>query len=134
MSDKITNEAMFGALADLAERFGVEVRERVLKAPGVNVQSGLCQVRGRPMLILERKLPLSDKISVMAEALAGMPVDEVYLMPAVRDLLERYRTSPVTPDKIPLTASGRDARSSGMDPRDDGNPDDPEAEDGPARK
>jgi hypothetical protein len=91
MAEKTSPESVYAALRNLAEKLGVEVRERVLKTPGVRVASGKCTVRGNPLVIIERKITVNEKMEVLAEALAPLAHDGMYVMPAARELLESFR-------------------------------------------
>lgn len=53
---------------------------------------GLCKVKGRWRVIIERRASTSEKISVLARALSRFDLEEHFISPAVRELLERYKT------------------------------------------
>jgi hypothetical protein len=96
--------ALLEELKEVATRLGFEVRqERLLREVGYRVRSGSCRVRDTRVILLDRALPVSAQIDILVEELAGHPVDEVYLSPAVRRLLER---ATVTPTVTPAAADG----------------------------
>lgn len=96
--------ALLEELKEVATRLGFEVRqERLLREVGYRVRSGSCRVRDTRVILLDRGLPVSAQIDILVEELAGHPVDEVYLSPAVRRLLER---ATVTPTVTPAAADG----------------------------
>jgi hypothetical protein len=74
---------------DLARDAGIEIRNE----PGsAGVQSGVCRLRGSVWLVLSATDPLEEHLAVAAAALrehAGPLLEERYLPPAVRELLER---------------------------------------------
>jgi hypothetical protein len=82
-------------LVGLAEESGITVRvmPRGSARSGEPLpESGPCQVRGAPWLILAAGEPLSARIDAAVAALrrfAGSDLEDRYLPPAVRDLLER---------------------------------------------
>jgi len=82
--------AVLTELKNLAEKLGISVVERVLLTSPVHVRSGLCVVRGKTRIILERKLAENEKIAIMAESLAKMNLDDVYVMPHIRDIISRH--------------------------------------------
>jgi hypothetical protein len=94
-----TEQAARGAAAQLAlleelktaaARLGFEVRqERLLREVGYRVRSGSCRVRDTRVILLDRTLPPSAQIDVLVEELSGQPMDDVYLSPAARRLLDR---------------------------------------------
>jgi hypothetical protein len=81
--------ALVEELKGLAARLGYEVREeRLLREVGYRVRSGACRIRDARVILLERGLPLSAQVDVLVEALAGQRLEDVYISPAVRNLLE----------------------------------------------
>ena len=73
---------------DLARDAGIEIRHEPASAP---VKSGVCRVRGALWLVLSAADPLEERLAVAADALrahAGPLLEERYLPPAVRELLE----------------------------------------------
>ncbi len=77
-------------LKNLAERLGVTVVERVLLTTPVRVKSGLCVVRGKPRIIIDRKIPDDEKITVLATSLSELSLDDVFVKPGIRDLITRH--------------------------------------------
>jgi hypothetical protein len=84
-----SQEAILDELKALAERLGFEVREeRLLREIGYRVRSGSCRVHERNLILLDRGLPITAQIEILANELAGQPLETVYLSPAARRLLE----------------------------------------------
>lgn len=84
------------ALLDLADEVGLEVRAvRVGGADGDSpVSSGVVRVKGRVWVVLSDSDPSDVQISVLASALAahaGEALDERWLPPALRAVIERAR-------------------------------------------
>jgi hypothetical protein len=99
--------ALLEELKDLATRLGFEVRqERLLREVGYRVRSGSCRVRDTRVILLDRALAAGAQIDILVEELAGHPVDDVYVSPAVRRLLEHAAVAAATPP----------ARAEGVDP------------------
>ena len=73
-------------LAELAEKLGLEVRWEGLIGDG-----GICELRGKRYLFVDRSNDLATQLEVMADALCDEAIDDVYILPEVRDLLERAR-------------------------------------------
>ena len=73
-------------LAELSEKLGIEVRWEGLIGDG-----GICELRGKRILFVDRSLNLNTQVNVMAGALCEEPLDDVYILPEVRDLLEQAR-------------------------------------------
>lgn len=77
-------------LKTAAGRLGFEVREeKLLREVGYRVRSGSCRVRETQVILLDRGLPPAAQIDVLVEELAGCALEDVYLSPAARGLLDR---------------------------------------------
>ena len=73
-------------LAELSEKLGIKVRWEALLGDG-----GICELRGKRYLFVDRSNDLTTQVEVMADALCGEPIDNVFILPEVRDLLDRAR-------------------------------------------
>jgi hypothetical protein len=85
-------EPLFESLKELAEKLGVTVSERNLGKSGVRVKSGLCVIKGREHIIIDKFLTLSKKNAIMARLLSEKDCDSVYALPAVREFLNKRRS------------------------------------------
>lgn len=71
------------ALEEAVTQLGVAVRwERG------SFRGGLCTIVGETVVVLNKRRPVEAHLAILAEALRSLPVDEVYLRPAVRDAVE----------------------------------------------
>jgi len=70
-------------LEDAARQLDVRVR----REKG-NFRGGYCIRSGEEILMLNSQHPPETQVAVLAEALKNLPVDSVYLRPAVRQALE----------------------------------------------
>ena len=91
MARNATQElALLEELKTVVARVGFEVREeKLLREVGYRVRSGSCRVRETHVILLDRGLPVTAQIDVLVEELAQRSLDDVYLSPAARRLLER---------------------------------------------
>jgi hypothetical protein len=84
------DEALCEELKAVATRLGVQVREEVLlREVGYRVRSGACRVRGEDVIFLDRGLTPAERVQVLVDELAARNLDDVYLSPDLRRLLER---------------------------------------------
>jgi hypothetical protein len=91
--------ALLDELKAVAERVGLRVREeRLLREVGYRVRSGRCRLGSDEILFLERGLPVSAQIDVLIDELAGRSLEDVYLSPAARALVERVAAKESSPD------------------------------------
>ena len=81
--------ALVDELAQAASQVGLEVRrERILREVGYRARGGECRLREKDLIILDRDMPADDQIEVLAEALRERNLEEVYLSPAARRILQ----------------------------------------------
>ena len=84
-------EQLFQELKDLAEKLDVTVSEQNLRASGIRVKSGFCKVKGKNLFIIDKHKTLHQKNVLLASFLSGMPHEEVYIVPAVREFLDKHK-------------------------------------------
>ena len=80
MDDSIILQDLESLAADLA----IEIRYDSLEGRG-----GLCKYGGKTCLILNRSLSVQEHIHLLSRALSRFPLDDVFLRPRVRELLEK---------------------------------------------
>jgi len=79
-------ESLLEQLQLLADKLGIEVRSEPLDGPG-----GLCVVKGAQVLFVDSEAPVEEQAHVMCRALAKQDLGGVFIVPEVRDVLERYQ-------------------------------------------
>ena len=82
-------EQLYQELINLAERLQITVSEQNLKMSGFKVQSGLCKVKGQNLFIMDKHKSIHKKIDILASQLAKFPHEDLYVMPTIRELLEK---------------------------------------------
>ena len=83
-------EQTYQNLKELAEKLGVVVSEQNLRSTGIKVKSGLCKVKGKTIIIMDKKLSLQDKNEVLASCLSKLPHEDIFIVPALRDFLDSF--------------------------------------------
>ena len=58
-------EQIYQELKDLAEKLGIHVSEQNFRTTGIAVKSGLCKVKGQPMLIVDKHKSIRKKIGIL---------------------------------------------------------------------
>jgi len=71
------------ALEQVAQRLGVTVRYERATFTG-----GSCTLRGEPLIIVNSKLTLREKVRALAKEVSRLPLEEVFIRPEVRRHLE----------------------------------------------
>jgi hypothetical protein len=83
--------AIIDQLEELIKSFGVQIRHEPVKQDEdlVKVVGGLCLLRGEYLLIINSKTATMDKINTLATALKHFDLDQIYLRPVLRELLDK---------------------------------------------
>ena len=85
------SEHLYHELKAAAEKLGVTVAEKSFRNVGIPVESGLCTVKGRRMYIVDRNKTLSEKVQLLAGCLAGLPTEQIFMVPYVREYIEKMK-------------------------------------------
>ena len=83
----MNSKQVYEAMKDLAEKLDITVSEQSFKQTAIRVESGLCRVRGKWMFIMDKNASLKKKTRLLADCLSEMPHEEIYVVPAVREML-----------------------------------------------
>ena len=103
-------DRLYQELKDLSERLGIEVSEQNFRATGIKARSGYCVVKGSPMFLIDKNKRLHRRIQILSEFLGARVSDDVFVVPAVREHLAKFKATdkradqqaelfPGTPDK-----------------------------------
>jgi ABC-type enterochelin transport system substrate-binding protein len=85
-------DQIYQELKDLAEKLEITVSEQNFRNTGIKVKSGLCKVKGKNMFIMDKHKSIHKKIDALASQLTEFPHEELYVMPAIREILEKKGT------------------------------------------
>ena len=86
----MNDEILLSQFEALAEKLGVLVRDESINLEESFTTGGLCRVDGKYILILNSKATINEKIQVMIKALHQFDLDDIYVKPVLRELLEQY--------------------------------------------
>lgn len=84
-------DRLYRELTDLAEKLGIRVLEQNFRTTGVHVKSGYCKVKDKDHFIIDKHLRINQKNELIAEFLVDWPIDSIYIVPAVREYLDRFK-------------------------------------------
>lgn len=84
-------EQLYQELKNIAEKLGLFVSEQNFRTAGIHVKSGYCKVKGQYQCIIDKHMKLNLKLEALAECLSQMPHESIYVIPAVREYIERYK-------------------------------------------
>jgi hypothetical protein len=83
-------EQTYQDLKELAEKLGVVVSEQNFRSTGIKAKSGLCKVKGKTNIIIDKQLSLQNKNEVLASCLSKLPHENVFMVPALREFLDSF--------------------------------------------
>jgi hypothetical protein len=79
----MTHEQILTELEQLASNCGISIRYEKGDFDG-----GYCVLKAERLIVINKRLALARRASVLAQGLAEVGIDEMYLKPAVREYIE----------------------------------------------
>ena len=86
----IQNEEILGLLEELARNFDITVRYEKIQKESAFFPGGYCKVKGKDLIIINSKASPDDKVEIIARALLLFDLDKMYVLPAVRELIDSF--------------------------------------------
>jgi len=87
----VTPRRVLSELESLAARLGVPVRAEAFSKGLLEGRGGLCWVDGKALIVMDEKLPVPDRIAVLASALAQLELDSTQVPLFLLQTIERSR-------------------------------------------
>jgi hypothetical protein len=78
-------------LEDLALKLGVEVVYEKLENKDFLATAGLCKVKGAYKIFIDPSETIERRIEILAGALSSFDREEIYILPYIREILEKAR-------------------------------------------
>ena len=84
-------EALIDYLEELAESLGIQIRYEAIRQDedSIYVAGGLCLLKGEYVLIINTKSTARERIKTLAMAVKHFDLDQIYIRPVLRELLDR---------------------------------------------
>lgn len=79
----MTHEQLLRELEELAEKSGISIRYEKGDFDG-----GYCILKAERIIVINKRLAVQKRTSILAQALAEVGIEELYLKPAVREFIE----------------------------------------------
>jgi hypothetical protein len=76
-------------LEALAYSLGIEVRTERMPQDDVTISGGLYRLKGKNVIIVDARAPAKDRIRTLVQALKAFDLSDIYVRPALRELLEK---------------------------------------------
>jgi hypothetical protein len=83
-------EQIFQELIAISEKFDITVSEQNFRKTGIKAKSGYCKVKKEKRFIIDTHLNIHKKIDILAEFLTSLPHENIFIVPAVREVLGKY--------------------------------------------
>lgn len=80
-------DILYQKLKELADKLAIEISEQNFRSTGGKARSGLCKIRGQHVFFIDKHLPLKKKAAALAGCLADMPIEQVFMVPALREYI-----------------------------------------------
>lgn len=76
-------------LESLAQKLGIKIRQEDTGFGDISGPGGLCRLKGDYLLIIHPLASAEEKVRLLVRAIKRFPWREMYIRPAVRELLEK---------------------------------------------
>lgn len=76
-------------LEALAYNLGIEVRYEKIPQDDVTISGGLYRLRGKNVVVIDARATAKERIRTLVQALKPFDLSDVYIRPALREILER---------------------------------------------
>jgi hypothetical protein len=74
-------------LEEIAERLSIAVRYDDFIGMDFKVKGGLCKLRGRNFIIMDRRAPIGERIDLLVRVLRRFDLSSVFLRPYIRSII-----------------------------------------------
>lgn len=83
-------EQIYQELKDIAQKLGLTVAEKSFRNLGITVRSGFCRIKNENKFLMDKHKSLEHKISILATELNTYDLESIYIMPAIREILQAH--------------------------------------------
>ncbi len=87
------NDSLLQSLVELAEKLSVRVIFRNLKDDEFVIKSGMCSIKGDTLIIIDSRVSLEEKVKTLCQELKKFNLDNIFISPAIRDILQGQNES-----------------------------------------
>ena len=87
-----SHESAIEEMEAVCEKLGIKVVPAELTGDGMS-SGGLCKVRGEWRVIVDKRAPAGERVSVLARALCSFDLEDVFVSPKVREVIALHAGS-----------------------------------------
>jgi hypothetical protein len=84
------NHTVLSQLEGLADQLGIQIRYEKIVEEELTSAGGLCRLKGECFIIINSRATTKDKIQALVKALKNFDLNDVYMRPALRELIEGF--------------------------------------------
>ncbi|HJN03406.1 MAG: hypothetical protein QF907_07255 [Nitrospinota bacterium] len=88
-----SNDSLLQSLIELAEKLSVRVIFKNLKDDEFVIKSGMCSIKGDTLIIIDSRVSLEEKVKTLCKELKKFNLDNIFISPAMRDILQGQNES-----------------------------------------
>lgn len=85
----MNDQALLEQLEELADRLSIAVRYENIAREDAYGRGGICRIKGQYVLFVHSRATLREKIRIIARSLRRFDLGDMYVIPALRELLDR---------------------------------------------
>ncbi len=83
-------QEQYQELIQLAEKMGIQVSEQNFRSTGLRAKSGMVVLKGKPVYLMNKHNKINKKIHLLSKCLSEHPHEDIYMVPAIRELLMQH--------------------------------------------
>ena len=76
-------------LKDLADKLNVEIIYENMGWDELSITGGLCKVKGKYKVYVDQSQSVEKQIEILVKALAAFNINGIYMLPFIREILEK---------------------------------------------
>lgn len=84
----MNQEELLYHLESLASSLGINITYEIFIVSDWHTSSGLCRIGDETRILIDKRLTVPEKISVLASSLRGFDLDVIFCPPLVRKVIE----------------------------------------------
>lgn len=90
----MNTEYLLNQLEELAGRLGIGIRYENVNVEESSLAGGFCRIKEKYVLIIQPQATVPEKVRIITEALKTFPLGDIYVKPALRELIEAVSNDP----------------------------------------
>ncbi len=85
----MNEELILEHLEKIARSKSIIIRYERLEDGELIIRSGSCRVKGNEYIIVDSRLPLKERIEIIARELRKKNLEDIYMLPLIREIIDK---------------------------------------------